>query len=103
MVSHPDLPRGAQRHSVEPWPQQLGLVERAGSPRQDEERGLKGVLGGVPVAEDLLAYAQYHRSMPADQGLESDLGQVVATGRESRQQLTVTHSCDRPRVQELVG
>jgi hypothetical protein len=39
----------------------------------------------VQVAEDLLADAQHHRPMPADQDSECGLGNFIAMTRESRQ------------------
>ena len=48
----------AQRHPVEPASHQVGLSDRASLAGQDEEDGLKGILGKVAVAQDLAADAQ---------------------------------------------
>ena len=42
---------------MEPVTHQFGLAKRAGSACEDEKRHLEGILGGVPVAEDLLTDA----------------------------------------------
>ena len=61
---------------MEPVSHEFRLVDRAGLPRQDQERGLEGILRRVPVADDLLADSQYHRPVPAHQGGKSSLGRV---------------------------
>ena len=103
LVPHPRRPRRPQGHAIKPMSEQLRPADRAGPPRQDQERGLEGVLGGVPVAQDLPADAQHHRPVAADQGRERDLGQLVAMGVESRQQLTVAHPRNRSRVHDRLG
>jgi hypothetical protein len=50
---------------------------------QDEESGLEGVFGILPVAQNPFADAQNHWSVPAKQGLE---GRPVPAGEERLQQ-----------------
>jgi hypothetical protein len=44
----------------------------------------------VPVADDLLADAKHHRTVPAHERREGPFRQLVAIGDESREQLTIT-------------
>ena len=103
LITHPRLARSSKGHTVQPVPEQLRLMDRAGPSGQNQERGLKGVLGGVPVADDMLAHAEYHRPVPANQDREGDFRHLVAIRDESRQQLTVAQLCGRFRVQQSLA
>ena len=59
---------------VQPGGQGVPHPQRAGLARQDEERGLEGVLRRVLVAQDRTAGAQDRRAVPLDQGREGALG-----------------------------
>ena len=96
IVSHPRLPRARKGHTVEPVPQQFGLADRACLPRKDQERRLECVLGGVPVANDLHADAQDHRPMPHYKGCKCELGRLIATRAEPRQELAIRRFRNRP-------
>jgi hypothetical protein len=50
---------------------------------EGEERGLKGVLGCVSVAEDSSADSEYHRPVPLDKRSESGL--VLGSGEPSQE------------------
>jgi hypothetical protein len=73
----------ARTRNVEPGGDLLAAHDRGGLPRQDQERGLEGVLGVVGIAEDASAGAQHHRPVPAHQLGERLLGGLVAPRQES--------------------
>jgi hypothetical protein len=60
--------------------------DRRGFANEDEEGGLKGVLGGVVIAENAAADAPHHRSVPAYEGVES---RTVPAAEEVLDQLPV--------------
>src|SRR5262249_14625625 len=72
-------------------------------PRQDQECRLEGILGGVWVAEDLMADPQHHRAMPTHQRLEGDLPERVAAGREPGQELAVRYPLGHRRLPRSGG
>ncbi len=49
----PGLPRRADRHPVEPGAQQVGVADGEGLAGEHEEDGLEGVLGVVPVTQEI--------------------------------------------------
>ena len=70
-------------------------------PGQDEEGGLRGVLGLVLVAEDLAADAEDHRPMPLDQRREGGLGRRLARlVGEPAEELAVGQARGRPVAEE---
>ncbi len=96
----PGLPRRAQGHPVEPVAQQVGVADRAGLARQDEEDGLEGVLGVVSVAQELPANAQHHRAMAGYERGEGGLADGIAAGDESIEELAVGQPGDRAAIEQ---
>ena len=92
--------RRAHGDAVEPLTQQVGLAQRPGLFVQDEEDGLEGVLGLVPVAEELPADAQNHRPVAGDKRGESRLAGLIATGRDPLDQLPVGEPGRRTALEE---
>ena len=84
---------------IEPVAQQVRIADRAGFLRQDEERGLKGILGVVRIAQEALAHAQDHRSVSRHQRREGGLG---LSRRELLQQLAVALAPESPHLKEGV-
>src|SRR5262249_57789946 len=66
---------------------------RGRAAEEDEEGGLKSVLGGVGVAQQPATDAQHHRAVPAHQRRERRL---VALAGEAAQQLAVAGAVRRP-------
>ena len=58
---------------MKPAPQGTTDPERAGLAGQQEERGLKSIVGVVGVDENAAADRHDHRPVALDQGLESQL------------------------------
>jgi hypothetical protein len=52
--------------------------ERAGAAHEDQKGCLESVVSIVGIAEDRSADAEYHRSVPLDQGCEGELGAFAA-------------------------
>ncbi len=93
----PGLAGGAQRHAIEPGAEPVGVAERTGLARQDEEDGLEGVLGEMAIAQELAADAEHHRAMPGHQGGE---GGLVAAVVEPLDELAVGEPDERAIVEE---
>jgi hypothetical protein len=68
-------------------------------PRQDEERGLKDILGGVDIAQHPLAQTQHHRAMPTDERGERGL---ILMLNEATQQHGITAEVRYGRVHQPV-
>jgi hypothetical protein len=71
------------RHLVEPARDGLPFADGTGPARQDEERGLKGVLGILFLTQDAAAEVEHHRAVPPHQQLERRL--VAPTGKAVKQ------------------
>jgi hypothetical protein len=69
----PRLQGRPRRDPVQPGPERPWPLEGSGLAGQDEERGLKAILGGVGVGQHAAADAQDERSVSADQGRECRL------------------------------
>jgi hypothetical protein len=69
--------------------QRLGPGEGTRLAGEDQERGLEGILGRVPVAEDPPTHAEDHRAVTPQQGCERAF---LPIRRESGQQLAVGES-----------
>ncbi len=83
----------------EPAAHRLPLPDRACLAHQDQERGLKGVVGVVRVAQYLTAYAQDHRTMAVNQGGERGLGRRrVIPGQKPVQELAIGQGPGRTQV-----
>ena len=78
--------RHAASDAVQPGPEPARVADRAGTPDQDQERRLEGVLDVVLVAQDATTDAQDERAMEGHQGRESRL---VMPRHESLQQLPI--------------
>ena len=89
--------RDAEGHPVQPARQRVTLPDRSGRPGQDEERGLKSVLGIVMIAQDRMTDPLDHGPVPFQQRRER---QLVTPGHEHLQQVPVAHSGDRPGLEE---
>ncbi len=68
----------AERDTVQPVRQQVGIADRAGLACQNEEDSLKGVFGVVQVAQELAADVQDHRPVPTHQRGEGRLAGGIA-------------------------
>src|SRR5262249_443413 len=73
-------------HGVQPAAQRPGAVQRRGLADQDEEGGLKDVLGGVAVVQHAAAAPEVQRAVAAPQHFDRRL---VAVGQELLQELAV--------------
>ena len=85
---------------VDPGTDRVPHPERTRPLRQDEERGLEGILRLVFVSQDRPAQAQHHRPVPLDERGEGVLGRLSATGREPFEQLPVRHRAGHALVEE---
>ena len=85
---------------MQPARHRLATADRAGPASQDQERGLRSILGIVFVAQDLAADPQDHRPVAIDQGREGGLGGLVPTLNEPVEQLAVGESPGRPRLKQ---
>ena len=90
----PGLARRADRHPVEPGAQQVGVADGAGLAGEHEEDGLEGVLGMVPVTQELSADVEDHRPVPRHQRDERRIPSRIAAGGEPLQQLPVGQAGD---------
>jgi hypothetical protein len=77
---------GAVSGAVQPTHQGFPLADRGGLPRQDQERGLQGILGVLGVVQDAPANLLHHRPMSLDQLRE---GVLIAAEEEQFQQLSI--------------
>ena len=87
------------RDVIQPAAQHDAAADRAGLLDQDQEGGLEGVLGVVGVAQDAVADAQDHRSVPRHQRLE---GRGIAPMDEPLEELGVGKAGDRPIGEQAV-
>ena len=69
--------RDPEGHPVQPARQGVALPDRSGRPGQDEERGLKRVLGIVMIAQDRVTDPLDHGPVPFQERRER---QFVAPG-----------------------
>jgi hypothetical protein len=92
--------RDAQGHAVEPARQRIGPAQRAGLSGQDQERGLKCVIGVVRAAEHLPAHALHERPMPFHERRESQLIDSVLAGQELLNELPVRKVSDDTEFEE---
>ena len=81
---------------MEPGPQRVPHPKRTGPAHQDQERGLKGVVGISRVAEHGAADAEHHRPVALDQGPKRQVRGFIPVGREPLEQLRIRHSADHP-------
>ena len=96
----PGLAGRAERHSMQPVAQQIGVADRAGLARQDEEHGLEDVLGEMSVAQELAADGEDHRTVSHHQGRERRFPGTIAPGVEPLQELAVGQSRDGATLKE---
>jgi hypothetical protein len=69
-------------------------------PEQDEEGDLEGVIGVFRIGQHLPADSKHHRTVPLDQGGESQLGRLTVTRRKSLQDLSVSQIPNAPQVEK---
>jgi hypothetical protein len=96
----PDTDGGPMRDLMEPWTQRVVHPERAGPAHEVQKGCLERVVSVVGIAEDRSANAEYHWSVPLDQGSEGELGAFAAPLLEPLQQLTVGQAADGAQVEE---
>ena len=94
--------RHALRDPEQPARDRPAPADRPGPVGQDEEDGLKGILGVVGVVKDAPADAEHHRAVPDHQLLEGRLRGLIAPRDEPVQELRVGHRPDRPEVEQPV-
>ena len=80
-------------HAEQPARDRLSLANRARSSRQDQKRGLEGILRLMSIGEHPPAHLQDHGTVPLHQRLES---RFVPTGDKALQQVAVRQGADRP-------
>jgi hypothetical protein len=93
----PRSPRHLRGDPVEPGGDEVTIADRSGSPDQDEERGLKGVVDVVRVGQDPPADAQDHRPELRHERLERRL---IASDREPFEELAIPEAGDRPAFEQ---
>jgi hypothetical protein len=76
----------SQSHAKEPARQRVTPPDCAGSSHQNQEGGLKRILGVVEVAQDILADSLHHRTVPFDQGGK---GRFIPAAHEELEQLPI--------------
>ena len=81
---------------MQPARERTVFADRAGLPRQRQERHLEGVLGVVRIVQDAPADAQHHRPVPRHQRAEVRFAGLIAARHEPFQQLGVGQPADRP-------
>ena len=89
-------------NAMKPARDGIGLADRRGPAGEDEERGLKGVLGVVRIAKDLLADAQHHRCVPFHQRREGRLIGPVLAVNEPLDELGVGQVAHDPELEDGV-
>ncbi len=92
--------RRAKGHLMQPRAQRIPDPQAAGLLDQNQERGLKRILGVVRVCKLRPTNAQHHCPVPLDQRLESQLGDFAPIGREPFEQLPVRQLPDRSDIEE---
>jgi hypothetical protein len=83
---HTCFRRNPVSHAIEPTANRLAFLNRRRLPSQDEEGGLKRVLGIVFMAKHTAADAQHHPAVPFHQGSESGF---LAVSGEALEQLRI--------------
>src|SRR4051812_38157030 len=83
-------------NSVEPAGDGVCPPDGCSLAREDQERSLEGILGILPVAQDLAANAQDHRPVPLHECRECGLRRRIALGEEPLEQLPVRKGADDP-------
>jgi len=86
-----------------PWAERLPDAERSRLTGQDEERGLKGVFGIVPIVQDGLTRVEDHRAVALDQGSEAQFGHLAVAAREPVQKLPVGQLPGRPGLEDRLN
>src|SRR5262245_15105671 len=82
----PDRHRRAKRDAIEPTRQLLARTDRVRLAGQDQEGGLKRILGILQPADYAMAHSEDHCPVAADQGSESGF---ISTAKKIREQLTI--------------
>jgi len=90
----PGAGRGAIGDLMKPGPQRVPYPKRAGPAQQNQERGLKGIVSVVSVAEHGAADTEHHRPVALDQYPERQLPGLIPLGREPLEQLRIRQSAD---------
>ena len=85
---------------MEPGPERVAHPQAAGLPNQDQERGLKRIVGVSRVSQNAAADAEHHRPVPLDQNGERQLGGLAAVGRKPLKKLAVAQFADGPDVEQ---
>jgi hypothetical protein len=85
---------------MKPATEQVGIPDRRGLARQDEEDGLERVLGVMMIAQELAADAEYHRPVSRHDGGESALIDGFASCSEPIKKLAVGKPRCRAAIEE---
>ena len=85
---------------MQPTGERGPIPDRSRPAKQDQERGLEGIVGVIRVVEHAPTDAQHHGAVPFDQRLEGRLDGINGPGRDSVQQLSVRKSPDDAHVPE---
>ena len=86
--------RGSDGDLMEPWPKRVAHPQPSGLFHQDEERGLEGVFGVVPVGKHATADSQNHWSVPFHEHGKGQLGALAAFGGEAFEELAIAQIPD---------
>jgi hypothetical protein len=87
------------RDAVQPATHCIALFDGASFADQDQDPGLKGVLGIVGVVQDALAHAQHHASLSPHQRRERSL---IALAQEVLQQLPISRAAGDAQCKQAV-
>jgi hypothetical protein len=85
---------------VEPWPEGSDSNQRTRRPRENQKGRLKGILGGMRIAQRLATDSEHHRAVALDQRGESKLCLVALRFGEPLEQLGVGASADSTHGEE---
>jgi hypothetical protein len=87
-------------HAMEPRAERIAPANGIGSLHEDQERGLKGVLGVVSIPHQCATHTEHHRTVAFDQDTKGLMAERVAAGREAFEQLAISQATESTRAQE---
>jgi hypothetical protein len=85
---------------MQPRADRLEAADRVGPPEQDQERGLKGVVGKVQIAQFDAANAHHQRSVPLDEGPKRFGSTGIPASSEPVQELRIGSVTEPSQAQE---
>ncbi len=86
---HPDSGGCPAGDAEEPALHRVVFANRAGVLQEHQERGLKRIVGGVAIAERLIAHAEDHRAMALEQGAEGGFRGVSFVVQKPLEQVAI--------------